>query len=110
MQKKVINIQFADNPGDVLKKIKSSIDASDEVASRMQRIAVDVGNWALSINNALKVLNDAKSIAKLGRMQSERAKQKDAAKQWGKLEGQAIDAINKYAKLAKAVQSLDKVL
>jgi hypothetical protein len=43
-------------------------------------------------------------------MQSERAKQKDAAKQWGKLEGQAIDAINKYAKLAKAVQSLDKVL
>lgn len=110
MQKKVINVQFAVNPKDVLKKIKSAIDSSDEVASRMQRISVDVGNWALSINNALKALNDAKDTARLLRVQSERVKQKDAANQWGKLENQAASAIAKYEKLAKAVKALDKVL
>ena len=110
MQKKLISVQFADNPGDVLKKIKKAISSSDEVAQRMQRIAVDVGNWALSINNSIKALNDAKSTAKLGRISAERAKQKDQAKQWGKLEAQANGAIVKYEKLAKAVKALDKVL
>ena len=110
MQKIVINVNLADNPKEVGQKIKKSIASSDEVANRMQRIAVDVGNWALSINNALKVLKDAQSSARLGRMQSERAKQKDAAKQWGKLEAEASAALNKYSKLAQAIKALDKLL
>ena len=110
MQKRVISVNFADNPKEVGQKIKKSIESSDEVASRMQRISADVGNWALMINNALKVLDQAKSAARLGRMQSEKAKQKDAAKQWGKLEDQANAAIAKYGKLANAVKALDRAL
>lgn len=110
MQKQVINVNLADSPKEVGQKIKKSIEASDEVATRMQRISADVGNWALMINNALKTLNDAKSSARLGRMSAEKAKQKDAAKQWAKLEDQATTAISKYTKLANAVKALDKAL
>jgi uncharacterized membrane protein YccC len=110
MQKQVIAVNLADNPKEVSQKIKKSIESSDEVATRIQRIAAEVGNYALQINNALKVLDQAKSAARLGRMQSEKAKQKDAAKQWGKLEDQASSAIAKYGKLANAVKVLDRAL
>jgi hypothetical protein len=110
MQKKVIAVNFAENPKEIGQKIRKSIESSDEVATRMQRISADVGNWALAINNALKTLEQSKSAARLGRMQSEKAKQKDAARQWGKLESQAEAAITKYKKLAAAVKALDKVL
>jgi uncharacterized membrane protein YccC len=110
MQKQVIAVNLADNPKEVGQKIKKSIESSDEVATRLQRIAAEVGNYALQINNALKVLDQAKSTARLGRMQSEKAKQKDAAKQWGKLEDQASTALTKYGKLANAVKALDKAL
>jgi hypothetical protein len=43
-------------------------------------------------------------------MQSEKATQKDAAKQWGKLEDEAATALTKYGKLANAVKALDKAL
>lgn len=105
-----LEVELAENPKEVGQKIKKSIDSSDEVATRMQRISVDVGNWALMINNALKELEKAKSSARLGRMQSEKAQQKDAAKQWGKLEDEATTAIAKYSKLAKAVKVLDAAL
>lgn len=110
MIKQVIAVNLADNPKETAQKIKKSIDSSDEVATRLQRLASEVGNYALQINNALKVLEQAKSTARLGRLQSEKAKQKDAAKQWAKLEDQAVTAIAKYGKLAKAVQTLDKAL
>ena len=109
MQLRGIKIELA-SPKEMAATVKNAIAKADEVNTRVQRVSVDVGNWALALKIALKDLEKTQSLARGLRIQAERAKQKDSARQYGKIEDDASKAISQYSKLTKALSALDKSL
>lgn len=109
MQLRGMRVELA-SPKEMAATVKNAIAKADEVNTRVQRVSVDVGNWALALKMALKDLETTKASANGLRIQAERAKQKDSAKQYDKIATDADKAITKYSKVAKALAALDKSL
>ena len=61
MQLRGIKIELA-SPKEMAATVKNAIAKADEVNTRVQRVSVDVGNWALALKIALKDLEKTQSL------------------------------------------------